>query len=615
MSMIVLSSAGTSYFGPQPFAFNRAAILAGNPATFTTTSKPLGSSVWPILPANLDGFALPPAGAPNTFLGFPGGNQYTAYHFHVDFVTPSNSSFTIFANPAAAGFTQLCPSTLSCVPQAGVTSSDGLDGIGDRLMFRLAYRNFGDHESLVGNFTVKANGVAAIRWFELRGVTAGPVTVFQESTYQPDQTWRWMGSAAMDGEGNLAIGFSASSGSIHPQIRYAGRLVDDPVNTLGQGEAHLFHGRGSQSGTGNRWGDYSALTVDPSDDLTFWYTNQYYSSTSSYNWRTRIGSFRLASAIPTPTPTPTPSATPTPTPTATPIPTETPTSTPTPTPTPTLTPTATPMPTPAPTPTPVAVLANISTRLAVGTTNRAGIGGFIVTGTEPKKIIVRAIGPSLSVAGKLANPALTLYGPGGTLIASNDDWRSTQEAEIIATTVAPGNDLESAIVASVPASREGIAYTVVMSGVDDATGIGLIEVYDLGPGAGARLANISTRGLVASGDDVLIGGIIVLGDDGQQVIIRALGPSLGERGVTGELLDPTLELHDSNGAVLGSNDNWRDTQEAEIIASRVPPANDLEPAIVVELPGSPSGLGYTAVVRGANGSSGIALLEFYSLPP
>ena len=130
-------------------------------------------------------------------------------------------------------------------------------------MFRLAYRNFGDHESVVGTYTVSSGGVAGLRWFELRNVTSGPVTVYQQSTYQPDTTWRWMGSAAMDGQGNLAIGFSASSSSIKPQLRYAGRLATDPLNTLAQGEAHLFDGTGSQTGSGNRWGDYSSLTIDP----------------------------------------------------------------------------------------------------------------------------------------------------------------------------------------------------------------------------------------------------------------------------------------------------------------------------------------------------------------
>jgi cell division septation protein DedD len=211
-------------------------------------------------------------------------------------------------------------------------------------MFRLAYRNFGNHESVVGNYTVSSGGVAAVRWFELRNVTAGPVTVYQQSTYQPDSTWRWMGSAAMDGQGNIAVGFSASSSTINPQIRYASRLASDPLSTLSQ-EAHLYDGTGSQSGTGNRWGDYSAMVIDPVDDATFWYTNEYYSSTGAFNWRTRIGSFTIgANATPTPTPTVTPTPTPSSTPTVTPKPT--------PTPTPTATPTPTPTPTASPTPTP-----------------------------------------------------------------------------------------------------------------------------------------------------------------------------------------------------------------------------------------------------------------------
>ena len=339
----MFNSSGTTYLGPQPFAFDRTKMLSGQAATFISPVGPLGGSVDPFLPADLDGPTLPPTGAPNTFVGFPGqatSPNYTTYHFHVDFVTPANSTFTTFASPPAAGFTALCPTTRACVPENGVTSSNYLDGIGDRLMFRLAYRNFGDHESVVGNYTVSSGGVAGVRWFELRNVTSGPVTVYQQSTYQPDTTWRWMGSAAMDGQGNLAIGFSASSSSIKPQLRYAGRLATDPLNTLAQGEAHLYDGAGSQSGSGNRWGDYSALSIDPVDDTTFWYTNEYYSSTTSFNWRTRIGSFKLATGNPTPTPTPTATATATATathatatPTATPIatPTVTPTATPTPT--------------------------------------------------------------------------------------------------------------------------------------------------------------------------------------------------------------------------------------------------------------------------------------------
>jgi len=339
MSMNVFNAAGTSYLGPQAFAFNRAAMLTGAPASFVSPVGPLGGTVDPFLPADLDGPTLPPSGAPATFVGFPGqasNPSYTTYRFHADFATPANSTFTTVANPpAAAGFTALCPNTRACVPQLGASSANNLDGIGDRLMFRLAYRNFADHESIVGTYTVSANGVAGIRWFELRNIS-GQVTKYQESTYQPDTDWRWMGSVAMDGQGNMALGFSTSSSSIYPQLRYAGRLATDPLNTLGQGEAHLFDGTGSQSGTGNRWGDYASLTVDPIDDSTFWFTSEYYSTSGQYNWRTRIGSFTIAATNPTPTPTPAPSATPapSPTPTATPISTPTPTPAPSPTPTP-----------------------------------------------------------------------------------------------------------------------------------------------------------------------------------------------------------------------------------------------------------------------------------------
>jgi hypothetical protein len=320
MSMNVFNSSGTAYLGPQPFAFDRTRMLLGLPATFVTTGITGGSSEETYLPADLDGSNLPPLGAPATFIEWPGNNTYRVFHFHADFNTPANSTFTLFAAPPAAGFSVLCGATRACVPQSGTTSR--LDGIGDRLMFRLAYRNFGTHESVVGNYTVSSGGVAGVRWFEIRNVTAGPVSVFQQSTYQPDTTWRWMGSAAMDQQGNLAIGYSASSSSIFPQIRYAGRLATDPVNTLAQAEAILFAGTGSQTGTSNRWGDYSAISIDPVDDCTFWYTNEYYATTTSFNWRTRIGSFKFpgCGGLPTPTPTPSPTPTATPTPTPTPVP-------------------------------------------------------------------------------------------------------------------------------------------------------------------------------------------------------------------------------------------------------------------------------------------------------
>jgi len=352
MSMNVFNSSGTAFLGPQPFAFNRAAMLAGNPASFVSTGITGGSSEDPYLPSDVDGSTLPPAGAPNSFVEWPGTGVYKVYHFHADFAVPANTTFTLFASPSAAAFTQLCPTTRACVPQVG--SSSNLDAIGDRFMHRLAYRNFGDHEAVVTNYTVSSGGVAGVRWIELRNVTSGPVTVFQQSTYQPDTTWRWMGSAAMDRQGNLAVGFSASSSAISPQVRYAGRLAGDPLNMLSQGEAHLFDGTGSQTGTSNRWGDYSAMSVDPVDDCTFWYTQEYYATTSSFNWRTRVGNFKFPGCGGGPTATPTRTPTPTATRTATSVPptaTRTPTPVP-PTSTPAFTPTNTPRRTPKPTKTP-----------------------------------------------------------------------------------------------------------------------------------------------------------------------------------------------------------------------------------------------------------------------
>jgi hypothetical protein len=179
MSMNVFSKA---FLGPQPFAFDRAKMLAGLPATFVSPGITGGLLEDSYLPADLDGSTLPAAGAPGTFVEFPGTGVYKVFHFHADFATPANTTFTLFASPAAAGFTELCPTTRACIPQLGGTGSNSLDGIGDRLMHRPAYRNFGSFESVVGNYTVSSGGVAGIRWLELRNVTAGPVTVFQEST-------------------------------------------------------------------------------------------------------------------------------------------------------------------------------------------------------------------------------------------------------------------------------------------------------------------------------------------------------------------------------------------------------------------------------------------------
>jgi len=261
----------------------------------------------------------------------------------------------------------------------------------------------------------------------------------------------------------------------------------------------------------------------------------------------------------------------------------------------------------APTPTPSgSILGNISTRLRVETDANVLIGGFILTGTDSKRVIVRAIGPSLSAffPGALADPVLELRDSGGALIMSNDNWRINQEQEIIATGIPPSNDLESAIVTTLQANSS--AYTAIVRGVNNGTGIGVVEAYDLDQAANSKLANISTRGFVQTENNVLIGGLIVLGQNPLRVILRAIGPSLP---VPGSLGNPTLELHDGNGAFLASNDDWRSDQEVEIVATGIPPTSDLESAIVRDFaPGN-----YTAIVRGVNNTTGVALVEAYAL--
>jgi hypothetical protein len=306
---------------------------------------------------------------------------------------------------------------------------------------------------------------------------------------------------------------------------------------------------------------------------------------------TDIGAFEVQVAAPTPTPTPT--ATPSATPTAT--------STATPTATPSATPTGT------PTATPVTTLANISTRLRVETGDNVLIGGFIITGPQSKKVIVRGIGTSLPLADKLTNPTLELHGPNG-LIEANDNWvDSPNKQAIIDSTIPPTSDLESAIVATLPAN--GTGYTAIVRGVNAGTGIGVVEAYDLNTTVDSRLANISTRGFVQTGDNVLIAGTIVVGQASQKVLIRAIGPSLS---IAGKLADPTLELRDSNGALLQANDNWVDSPDKQaIIDTTIPPTNDLESAIVATLPANTSS--YTAIVRGVNDTTGIAVVEVYAL--
>jgi N-acetylneuraminic acid mutarotase len=282
----IFNASGTAFLGPQAYAFDRDAMLAGTPATFI--AAPMGSpSDDSYMPADLDGLVPPPAGAPNPYVSIGVLPTWPVHRFHVDFDNPLNSTFDLVGTLTPAPFTP----NFAGIPQLGV--GDQLDPLSDRGMFRNAYRNFGDHEALVGNITVSSGGVAGVRWFEVHNVTSGTPDFTQQGTYQPDSTYRWMGSVAMDGNSNLALGFSASSSLIFPQIRYAGRLAGDPPGELSQGEEHLFDGTGSQTDTVSRWGDYSDMTVDPVDDCTFWYTQEYYETTSSFNWRTRVGNFKF----------------------------------------------------------------------------------------------------------------------------------------------------------------------------------------------------------------------------------------------------------------------------------------------------------------------------------
>ena len=333
-----------------------------------------------------------------------------------------------------------------------------------------------------------------------------------------------------------------------------------------------------------------------------------------------IWELNRSSATPTPTTTPvatatptatsTPAATPTPTPVATPTATTTPTATPVGTTSPTPTPAATATPTASPSPTTKAI--NLSTRILVRTGDNVGIGGFIITGSIPKHVLIRAIGPSLTGSGVpnvLADPVLELHGPGVFATITNDNWRQTQEVEIQATGIPPTNDFESAIDATLTPG----AYTAIVRGNGNTSGVGLVEVYDLDRGVDSKLANLSTRAFVSTGDNIVIAGFMLgsnppqAGDD--RIVVRGIGPSLSAAGVPNALADPTLELRDTNGTLLVENNDWQDSpaQAAELTAAGLAPTNQVESGIAATLP---PGL-YTALLSGTNNGIGIGVVEVY----
>src|SRR5207248_270829 len=254
---------------------------------------------------------------------------------------------------------------------------------------------------------------------------------------------------------------------------------------------------------------------------------------------------------------------------------------------------------------PTGQLTNISTRASVQTGSGVTIAGFILTGTDLKQVVVRGLGPTLAqfgVSGALADPTLQLVDGSGKTIFINDNWKDTQQAGIQATGLAPPNDLESAIRIAVQPGN----YTAILSGKNNTTGVGLVEVYDITTGAFAELTNVSTRGFVGTGDNVLFGGFITAGGNGStQVVVRGLGPTLTQFGVPGALADPALRLVDSNGNIVRGNNNWKDSQQVAIQATGLAPPNDLEAAILATVAAGR----YTAILSGNGGGTGIGLVE------
>ena len=309
MSVNFFSSNLTTFVGAGTLAFDRNKMLTNQSPT-AILFGPIGSNYGGLLPSDLDGSILPPSGSPNYFGAIdtatsPSGSTFQIWKFHVDFITPANSRFGTasqtpnFNLPVDTYFWNMCSGSRSCIQQPG--TSQGLDALSDRLMNRLQYRRFADgHESLVANHTVgvgSSGNQAAVRWYEIRGLSTTPA-IYQQGTYAPSSDSRWMASVAMDQAGDIVVGYSVSSSTISPSIRYTGRLASDPLGMLPQGEATLISGSGSQTSTFNRWGDYSMMAVDPMDDWTLWYTQEYYTVTSDRGWQTRVGSFKFPNCGP-----------------------------------------------------------------------------------------------------------------------------------------------------------------------------------------------------------------------------------------------------------------------------------------------------------------------------
>lgn len=293
MTVMQQDPAARELVGSAVFAFDRQRLLDGSAPRWVFLDRP---DLYSLLPADLDGHRLPPPGTPAVLAQLvdePDRIQLWTFHYDFDAGTAELSGPAVLAT--APFDPELCSATFNlCIPQPGGPT---LDALSDRLMFRAAYRNLGGREVLLLNHTVDVDGSdhAGIRWYEIHDPAGPAPAIAQQGTFAPDEHHRWMGSIAMDASGNVALGYSVSSATLFPSIRYAGRLASDPPGALAQDEVTLVDGAGSQLTNARRWGDYSAMTVDPADECTFWYTSEYYPATSSSGWRTRIGSFRFPS--------------------------------------------------------------------------------------------------------------------------------------------------------------------------------------------------------------------------------------------------------------------------------------------------------------------------------
>lgn len=290
---------GQTFAGAKLCAFDRNSMLQGLAANQQCFQ--LSNSYGGVLPSDVDGTTAPPTGTPNLLLNF-GTNSLNLWKFHVDWSNSANTTLTGPTSIAVGSFSAACSGGGTCIPQPG--TSNQLDSLADRLMYRLSYRNFGGYESLLVDHSVFISGnhksqVTGIRWYELRNPSGGTMAsgkpvVYQYGTYSPDSTSRWMASIAQDKLGDIAMGYSASSSSVYPSIRYTGRTPSDALGTM-EAENTILTGKYSQTGTLHRWGDYTALSVDPVDGCTFWYTNEYLPASGSFNWATQISSFKFPS--------------------------------------------------------------------------------------------------------------------------------------------------------------------------------------------------------------------------------------------------------------------------------------------------------------------------------